>query len=62
MGHQGRVQQTFGVVLAVFAVDMAFGLDRAVQTLIVDRVPYVQRLTFLKETDAVRQQLEQQAP
>ncbi|UQN07168.1 cytochrome c biogenesis CcdA family protein [Deinococcus sp. QL22] len=62
MGNLSRIQQTFGVVLAVFAVGMAFGLDRAAQTFIVERVPYVQRLTFLEETDSVRQQLQQQAP
>ena len=58
LNNLGRVQQTFGVVLALFAVGMAFGVDRAAQTLIVERVPYLGQLTFLEETDAVQGQLD----
>lgn len=62
LGNLGRIQQTFGMLLALFAVGMAFGVDRAAQTFIVERVPYVQGLTFLEETDAVERELERALP
>lgn len=46
------------MVLALFAVGMALGVDRAAQSYIVERVPYVQNLAFLEETGAVRGQLD----
>jgi len=62
MSNLGRVQQAFGLVLAVFAVGMAFGVDRAAQTFIVEHVPYVQRLTFLEDSRAVQGQLDKTLP
>ena len=59
LGRLGQLQQVFGAVLVVFAVGMAFGVDRQVQTLLVERLPVLDRLTFLEETDAVQRQLEQ---
>jgi len=59
MGNLGRLQRGFGVLLAGFAVAMVFGLDRSLQTLIVDRVPYVQQLTFLEDGQGVQQQIDQ---
>ena len=52
-----RLQQVFGGVLVLFAVSMVFGLDRAVQTYIVERVPYIQGLTFLEDAPAVQREL-----
>jgi hypothetical protein len=49
-------------VLVVFAVGMVFGVDRQVQTLLVERLPALQQLTFLEEADAVQQQLQRQLP
>lgn len=60
LSNLGRVQQLFGVVLAVFAVGMAFGVDRAAQTYLVEHVPYVQQLTFLEEADAVQRGLDRE--
>ncbi|GGR72663.1 cytochrome C biogenesis protein CcdA [Deinococcus seoulensis] len=62
LGRLGGLQQVFGAVLVVFAVGMVFGVDRQVQTLLVDRLPALQQLTFLEETDAVQRQLQQQIP
>lgn len=62
LGRLGGLQQVFGAVLVVFAVGMAFGVDRQVQTLLVERLPALQQLTFLEETDAVQQQLQRQSP
>lgn len=62
LGRLGGLQQVFGAVLVVFAVGMVFGVDRQVQTLLVDRLPALQQLTFLEETDAVQRQLQQQVP
>lgn len=59
MNNLGRLQRGFGVLLAGFAVAMVFGLDRSLQALIVDRVPYVQKLTFLEEGKSVQQQIDQ---
>lgn len=58
MNNLSGLQRAFGVVLAMFAVGMAFGLDRAAQTFIVERVPYVQKLTFLEDSDRVQQQVD----
>ena len=58
MNNLSGIQRAFGVVLALFAVGMAFGLDRVAQTFIVERVPYVQQLTFLEENDSVQKQVE----
>lgn len=58
MNNLGRLQRGFGLLLAGFAVAMVFGLDRSLQTLIVDRVPYVQKLTFLEDGQGVQQQIE----
>ena len=58
MNNLSGIQRAFGMVLALFAVGMAFGLDRAAQTFIVERVPYVQKLTFLEDSDTVQQQLD----
>lgn len=55
----GGLQRAFGVVLSLFAVGMALGVDRAAQTFIVERVPYVQNLAFLEETGTVRGELDQ---
>ena len=52
-----RLQQVFGAVLVLFAVGMVFGLDRTVQTYIVEHVPYAQQLTFLENTPAVQREL-----
>lgn len=61
-GRLGGLQQVFGAVLVVFAIGMVFGVDRQVQTLLVDRLPALQQLTFLEESDAVQQQLQRQLP
>ncbi|WP_420594069.1 cytochrome c biogenesis CcdA family protein [Deinococcus sp.] len=58
MNNLSGIQRAFGVVLALFAVGMAFGLDRVAQTFIVERVPYVQQLTFLEDSDSVQQQVD----
>lgn len=58
MNNLSGLQRGFGVVLALFAVGMAFGLDRAAQTFIVEHVPYVQKLTFLEEAQPIQQQVE----
>ncbi|MEF2280455.1 cytochrome c biogenesis CcdA family protein [Deinococcus sp. YIM 134068] len=58
----GGLQRAFGGVLALFALGMALGVDRAAQTLIVERVPYVQNLTFLEESGTVRGQLDRIDP
>ena len=58
MNNLSGLQRAFGVVLALFAVGMAFGLDKAAQTFIVERVPYVQNLTFLENSAKVQQQLD----
>ena len=60
LGRLGQLQQVFGAVLVVFAVGMVFGVDRQVQTLLVERLPALQQLTFLEESDAVQQQLQRQ--
>ncbi len=62
LGRLGGLQQVFGAVLVVFAVGMVFGVDRQVQTLLVERLPALQQLTFLEETDAVQRQLQRQSP
>jgi cytochrome c-type biogenesis protein len=59
LNNLSRIQQGFGLVLAVFAVLMALGIDKQLQTFIVDRVPYVQKLSFLEENGAVKQQVDQ---
>jgi cytochrome c-type biogenesis protein len=59
LNNLGRLQQGFGLVLAAFAVLMVFGIDRRVQSFIVDRFPYTQQLTFLEDTGAVKQQVQQ---
>lgn len=62
LGRLGSIQQTFGVVLVLFAVGMVFGLDRQVQTFLTDRLPALQHLTFLEQSAAVEQQIRQQLP
>lgn len=62
LGRLGAIQQTFGVVLVLFAAGMVFGVDRRAQTLLVDAVPALQNLTFLENTAAVQGQIEQQLP
>lgn len=62
LGRLGQLQQVFGAVLVVFAIGMVFGVDRQVQTLLVERLPALQQLTFLEESDAVQQQLQRQLP
>jgi cytochrome c-type biogenesis protein len=52
-----RLQQVFGSVLVLFALGMVFGLDRTVQTYIVEHVPYVQGLTSLENAPAVQKEL-----
>jgi cytochrome c-type biogenesis protein len=59
LNNLSRIQQSFGLVLAAFAVLMVFGVDRRVQTFIVDRFPYTQQLTFLEDAGAVKQQVQQ---
>ena len=58
MTNLSGIQRAFGALLALFAVGMAFGLDKAAQTFIVERVPYVQNLTFLENSAKVQQQLD----
>lgn len=62
MKRLGGIQQVFGVVLMVFAVGMVFGVDRRIQTALVDNLPVLQQLTFLEETPAVQRQLERTLP
>lgn len=62
LNRLGGVQQTFGVGLVLFAVGMVFGVDRRVQTALVDTLLALQQLTFLEETPAVQRQLEQKLP
>ncbi|MFK7603688.1 cytochrome c biogenesis CcdA family protein [Deinococcus sp. SM5_A1] len=62
MNRLGRIQQVFGVVLMLFAVGMVFGVDRQIQTALVENLPALQQLTFLEETPAVQRQLEQTLP
>ena len=61
LSRLGGIQQAFGVVLVVFAVGMAFGVDRRAQTALVNAVPALQNLTFLEETAAVQTELERQS-
>ncbi|WP_221090260.1 cytochrome c biogenesis CcdA family protein [Deinococcus aquaedulcis] len=58
LGRLNGLQQAFGVVLVLFAAGMVFGLDRQVQTVLVERLPALQRLTFLEETAGVQRELE----
>ncbi|QFP77921.1 cytochrome c biogenesis CcdA family protein [Deinococcus sp. AJ005] len=62
MNRLNQIQQAFGVVLMLFAVGMVFGVDRQIQTALVDNLPALQQLTFLEETPAVQRQLEQTLP
>ncbi len=62
LSRLGRLQQAFGVVLMLFAAGMVFGVDRRIQTALVDNLPALQQLTFLEETPAVQRQLEQRLP
>lgn len=62
LGRLGRIQQTFGVMLVLFAVGMLFGLDRAAQTFLVESIPALQNLTFLEENAAVKGAIEKQLP
>ncbi|WP_425147282.1 cytochrome c biogenesis CcdA family protein [Deinococcus sp.] len=59
MNNLGRLQRSFGLILALFAVGMVFGLDRRLQTLIVEQFPYAQQLTFLEDGAQVKQQIRQ---
>lgn len=58
LNRVGRIQQVFGVVLALFAVSMVFGVDRRVQTALTDHLPWLGQLTFLEDQDAVQKQVE----
>ncbi|WP_165795227.1 cytochrome c biogenesis CcdA family protein [Deinococcus koreensis] len=60
LGRLAGIQQAFGVVLVLFAVGMVFGLDRQAQTVLVNSIPALQKLTFLEETAVVQQELERQ--
>ena len=60
MNNLSGIQRGFGMVLALFAVGMAFGLDKTAQTWIVEHVPYVQQLTFLEDSQQVKQQLDRE--
>lgn len=62
LNRLGALQRAFGVVLALFALGMVFGADRIVQTTLVDRLPYLQQLTFLEETDAVQREVQRRLP
>lgn len=62
LNRMGRIQQAFGVVLVLFAVGMVFGVDRRIQTALVENVPALQQLTFLEETPAVQRQIERTLP
>lgn len=55
-------QRVFGAVLVLFSVGMVFGLDRQLQTQLVERLPFLQQLTFLEETTAVQDGLRRQLP
>lgn len=57
MSRLGAIQQGFGVVLVLFAVGIVFGLDRQVQTLLTDHLPWLQKLTFLEEQPSIQQQV-----
>lgn len=58
LSRLGVIQQGFGVVLAVFAVGMIFGIDRTLQSALVDSLPWLDQLTFLEENQAAQQQLD----
>ncbi|MVN88441.1 cytochrome c biogenesis protein CcdA [Deinococcus sp. HMF7620] len=58
LGRLNGLQQVFGAVLVLFAAGMVVGLDRQVQTALVERLPALQRLTFLEETAGVQRELE----
>jgi cytochrome c biogenesis protein CcdA len=62
LARLGGIQQAFGVVLMLFAAGMVFGVDRRVQTALVENLPALQQLTFLEETPAVQRQLERTLP
>ena len=62
LNRLSRIQQSFGVVLMIFAMGMVYGVDRRIQTALVDNLPALQQLTFLEETPAVQRQLEQTLP
>jgi cytochrome c-type biogenesis protein len=46
----------------LLAAGMVFGVDRRIQTALVDDLPAFQQLTFLEETLPVQRQLEQKLP
>lgn len=62
LNQLGGIQRAFGVVLMLFAVGMVFGVDRRIQTALVENLPALQQLTFLEEMPAVQRQLEQTLP
>ena len=59
LGQLGRLQRAFGLILALFGLGMLFGLDRQLQSFIVEHVPYAQQLTFLEDGAQVKQQIRQ---
>lgn len=57
LSRLGAIQQGFGVVLVLFAGGMVFGLDRQVQTLLTDNLPWLQQLTFLEQQGSIQEQV-----
>ncbi|THF84788.1 cytochrome c biogenesis protein CcdA [Deinococcus sp. KSM4-11] len=60
MPRLGAVQRAFGVILVLFAIGMVYGVDRKVETYLVETIPALQNLTFLEQTAAVQTELERQ--
>lgn len=62
MNRLTSIQQTFGVILVLFAVGMVFGVDRMAQTFLVEQLPFLENLTFLEENASVQEQINQRLP
>ncbi len=58
LANTPKIQKAFGVIMIVTSLSLAFGLDRAFQTFIIQKFPnYGTGLTIFEDIDIVRKQL-----